>query len=115
MHTDEGPTAPILVDMPWERASELEGVRANSLPATGLKRTRDSPNGDLPEVDETGDDLHNEVKRLRREVQEKDRRLEQLERIVADLQQALPQQPLPEHDPQLTQAMPPPQAAIHQG
>ncbi|KAJ5160285.1 uncharacterized protein N7482_007289 [Penicillium canariense] len=68
----------------------------------------ESPNGDLPDPDENGDDLHNEVKRLRREVQEKDRRLEQLERIVADLQQAIPQPPMPKHDPQLTQAMLPP-------
>ncbi|KAJ5167014.1 uncharacterized protein N7482_005795 [Penicillium canariense] len=109
MHTDDGnSTTSILVDMPWERASELEGVRANSLPATGMKRKHDSPNGDLADTDEHGDDLHNEVKRLRREVQEKDRRLEQLERIVADLQQAMPQPPVPEHDPQLTQTMPPP-------
>ncbi|KAF7713159.1 Zinc finger C2H2 type domain-containing protein [Penicillium ucsense] len=116
MHTDDGSTASILVDMPWERANELEGVRANSLPATGIKRRHDSPLGDLPSHEDTGDDLHNEVKRLRREVQEKDRRLEQLERIVADLQQAIPQTHVPEHDPQLTQAMPPPppQTAIHQ-
>ncbi|KAJ5126974.1 hypothetical protein N7448_007753 [Penicillium atrosanguineum] len=83
----------LMVDLPWERANELEGLRANSLPATGIKRKHDSPNGDLPESDEAGPELHNEVKRLRREVQEKDRRLEELERIVAGLQQAIPQQP----------------------
>ncbi|KAJ6120737.1 hypothetical protein N7523_005017 [Penicillium sp. IBT 18751x] len=90
MHADDG-TPQVMVDMPWERANELEGLRANSLPATGIKRRHDSPNGDLPESDEAGPELHNEVKRLRREVQEKDRRLEELERIVAGLQQAIPQ------------------------
>ncbi|KAJ5682471.1 hypothetical protein N7462_005636 [Penicillium macrosclerotiorum] len=106
MHTDDGGPSSILVDMPWDRANELEGMRANSLPATGMKRKHDSPNGDLAETDENGVDLHNEVKRLRREVQEKDRRLEELERIVAGLQQAIPQPP-PEHDPQLVAPMPP--------
>lgn len=101
MHTDEGLTASALVDMPWERANELEGVRANCPPATGLKRKHDSLNGELPDSDENGDDLQNEVKRLRR-------RLEQLERIVTDLQEAIRQPSVPEHDPQLTQAMPSP-------
>ncbi|KAJ5161609.1 hypothetical protein N7492_007001 [Penicillium capsulatum] len=107
LHTDEN-TQPLLVEMPWDRSSELEGVRANSLPATGMKRKHDSPNGDLPETDENGADLHNEVKRLRREVQEKDRRLEELERIVSGLQQALPQPPQPD-DPEVSvsQALPP--------
>ncbi|KAJ5578283.1 uncharacterized protein N7459_007247 [Penicillium hispanicum] len=109
MHTDDGPS--IVVDMPWERANELEGVRANSLPATGLKRKHDSPNGDLVEADENGADLHNEVKRLRREVQEKDRRLEELERIVAGLQQAIPQAPQPEAEPHVVSpSIPPPVA-----
>ncbi|KAJ5618911.1 hypothetical protein N7510_002895 [Penicillium lagena] len=73
MHTDDGS---IVVDMPWERGNDLEG---------------------LPATDENGVDLHNELKRLRREVQEKDRRLEELERIVSGLQQAMPQ---PEPEPQ---------------
>lgn len=100
MHTDDG-TA-IVVDMPWERAHELDGVR---VPTTGLKRKLDSPDGqpgELPETDENGVDLHNEVKRLRRELQEKDRRLEELEHIVASIQHAIPPpqtQPEPESQP----------------
>ena len=115
MHSDEGPA--IVVDMPWDR-SELEGVegvRAPSLPVTGMKRRHESPNGDLrdlPQTDENGTDLHNEVKRLRREVQEKDRRLEELERVVAGLQQAMPHQSPPEPDLQdLSQPAPQPAAA----
>lgn len=102
MHTDDN-TQPILVDF-----SELEGVRANSLPATGIKRRHDSIEADLPGADENGVDLHNEVKRLRREVQEKDRRLEELERIVSGLQQSLPQPPQPD-DPEtsVSQVLPP--------
>lgn len=99
MHADDG-APPVMVDMPWDRANELEGLRANSLPATGMKRRHDSPNGDLPETEENGADLHNEVKRLRREAQEKDRRLEELERIVAGLQQAIPPPTQPEPEPQ---------------
>ena len=99
MHTDDGPS--IVVDMPWERAHELEGIRANSLPATGIKRRHDSPDGGLAESIASGSDLHDEVKRLRREVQEKDRRLEELERIVAGLQQAIPQVPQPEAEAQV--------------
>jgi hypothetical protein len=106
MHTEEGPTAPILVGIPWEHANELEGVRTNCGPATALKRKHDSLNDKLPDSEENGEDLHNEVMRLRREVLEKDRRLAQLERIVADLQQAIPKPPILEHGPQLTQAMP---------
>jgi hypothetical protein len=98
MHPDDGT---IVVDMPWERGTDLEGVRAASLPNTaGIKR-KHSPDGhpELPETDENGVDLHNELKRLRREVQEKDRRLEELERIVSGLQQAMPQ---PEPQPLAT-------------
>ncbi|KAJ5247532.1 hypothetical protein N7468_002515 [Penicillium chermesinum] len=85
MHTDDGGVPSIMVDMPWERANELEG---------------------LPGTEENGD-IHNEVKRLRLEVQEKDRRLEELERIVAGLQQAIPQPPQPDVDsPSLVQAIP---------
>lgn len=112
MHTDEGPT--IMLDSPWDRANELEGIRSNSLPAAGVKRRHESPNGDLAETEESGfDDLHNELKRLRREVQEKDQRLLDLERIVINLQQALPQPPVPEPDAQtLSQAISPaPQTA----
>ncbi|KAJ5729024.1 uncharacterized protein N7483_003532 [Penicillium malachiteum] len=112
MHTDDGQPS-IMVDMPWERANELEGVRANSLPATGAKRKLDSPNGDL--LDEENDDLHNEVKRLRREVQEKDRRLEELERIVAGLQQVIPQPTQSEEAQSAAQSLAPvPQIAAPQ-
>ncbi|CAG8943625.1 unnamed protein product [Penicillium salamii] len=111
MHNDEGTS--LISELPWDRP-DLEGVeavRAPSLPATGMKR-RHSQNGDLPETDENGTDLHHEVKRLRREVQEKDRRLEELERIVAGLQQALPHQSPPEPDLQeLSQPAPQPAAA----
>jgi hypothetical protein len=88
MHSDEGPS--IVVDMPWDRPEleSVEAVRAPSLPATGMKRRHDSPHETLTEADENGTDLRHEVKRLRLEVQEKDRRLLELERIVAGLQQA---------------------------
>ncbi|CAI7674155.1 unnamed protein product [Penicillium manginii] len=116
MHTDEGPA--IMLDSPWDRANELEGIRSNSLPAAGVKRRHESPNGDLPETDEAGLDLVNEVKRLRRENQEKDQRLLDLERIVLSLQQALPQPPAPAPEPEsqtLSQAISPvPQAAASQ-
>ena len=85
-----------MVDMSWDRPPELEGVEgatgAPPLPITGMKRPHDSPGGDLRA--ENGIDLHNEVKRLRREIEEKDRRLEELERIVTTIQQAIPQQSL---------------------
>lgn len=88
-------------------ANVVEGVRSNPLPASGLKHRHDSSDGDLPVPHKNGGDLHNEVKRLRRETKEKDRRLEQLERIVTDLQQAIHPPPALDHDLQLTQAMPP--------
>lgn len=97
MHTENAPRASILADM--------QGEHANSLSATALKRDHDSLDGDLTDPDKNGNDLHNEVKRLRRKVQEKDRCLEHLERIVADLQQAIRQLPVPDHDPQATQAI----------
>jgi hypothetical protein len=106
MHMEEGATASILVGIPWKRANELEGVRTNYPPATALKRKHDSPNDKLLDSEETGEDLHNEVMRLRHEILEKDRRLAQLERIVADLQQAIPKPPILENGPQITQAMP---------
>ncbi|KAJ5135492.1 uncharacterized protein N7515_004770 [Penicillium bovifimosum] len=71
MHNDE---APPMVDMTWDRPP-------NSTVSKALSGT-----------DENGINLHDEVKRLRREVEEKDRRLEELERIVAGIQQAIPQQ-----------------------
>ncbi|KAJ5901962.1 hypothetical protein N7495_002490 [Penicillium taxi] len=107
MHNDEG-NPNLMVDMPWDRAGELDG-RSNSLPATGIKRRHSLTDGDLPESDDNGADLHSEVKRLRQEVQEKDRRLEELERIVAGLQAVIPQaQPEPEVQPAVSPSMPPP-------
>lgn len=112
MHTDDGPS--IMAYNPWD--DELEGVRSNSLPAAGTKRRHESPNEDRPETDENGFDLQSELKRLRREVQEKDQRLADLERIVNTLQQAIPPPPGPEPEPQtLAQAISPvPQAAAPQ-
>lgn len=114
MHNDDNSSA-FVADLPagWDRPDleGVDGVRAPSLPATGMKR-RHSPNGDLPETDENGTELHHEVKRLRREVQEKDRRLEELERIVAGLQQAMPHQsPLEPDLQELSQPAPQPAAA----
>ncbi|CEJ61906.1 hypothetical protein PMG11_10423 [Penicillium brasilianum] len=100
MHREEGATAPILVDMPWERAKDVEGVRANYVPATGLKRRRDSSDGGLPVSHKNSGDLYNEVERLRREAKEKDRRLRQLERIITDLQRAIHPPLALDHDAQ---------------
>ncbi|KAJ5553417.1 hypothetical protein N7494_002795 [Penicillium frequentans] len=114
MHTDDNSQG-LMVEMPWDRANELEGVRANSLPATGVKRRFDSPNEEQQLPEEENGDLHNEVKRLRREVQEKDRRLEELERIVADIRQAIPQSTQTDPDTSVSQSLPAvPQVAVPQ-
>lgn len=76
--------------------SELDGTASLSAPPA-IKRKRDSlddPSIEMTE-EENGVDMRNELKRLRREVEEKDRRLEELERIVGGLQQAIPQPPAP--------------------
>lgn len=89
MHTENG----ISPDLPMIATAELDSLRACADPHTmGMKRKHDSmddPSLSLPE-EENGVDLRSELKRLRREVQEKDRRLEELERIVSGLQQILP-------------------------
>ncbi|GES59217.1 C2H2 transcription factor [Aspergillus terreus] len=89
MHTDNGHAS----DLSMVPPADLDGT--SSLPPPPLKRKRDSMEEDasieIPEEEENGVDLRNELKRLRREVQEKDRRLEELERIVSGLQQAIPQ------------------------
>ncbi|BDD59788.1 hypothetical protein MPDQ_003820 [Monascus purpureus] len=91
MHTENGASSELTI-IPH---AELDGIRASSLAAsTGSKRKRDSvgdASGVIHAEDENGVDLRNELKRLRHEVEEKDRRLEELERIVAGLQQAIPQ------------------------
>ena len=87
MHTDNGHASELsIVPVP-----ELDGTAA--LPVTSpVKRKRDSIDSvEIPDEEENGVDLRNEIKRLRREAQMKDRRLEELERIVADLQQRIPQ------------------------
>ncbi|KAJ9219775.1 hypothetical protein DTO169C6_7859 [Paecilomyces variotii] len=89
MHTDSGPATELPVQTP-----DVESMRASVLPiAPVLKRRRDSMEDNavlFQEEDGNSVDLRNELKRLRQEVQEKDRRLEELERIVAGLQQAMP-------------------------
>jgi hypothetical protein len=94
MHMENG-TSPELATL---AVSEVEAARAPylPLPSPNLKRKLDATTDTTPEADD-GDplDLHNEVKRLRSEVQEKDRRLEELEKIVAGLQQAMPPNGLP--------------------
>lgn len=89
MHTDTGPAAELPAQTP-----DVDSMRASALPiAPVLKRRRDSLEDAavlFQEEDGNGIDLRNELKRLRQEVQEKDRRLEELERIVAGLQQAMP-------------------------
>ncbi|KAL4762697.1 putative C2H2 transcription factor [Aspergillus foveolatus] len=93
MHTDNG-HAPDLTIVP---SSDLDGATS----VQTVKRKRESldvdPNTDpaiaFPEEEENGVDMRGELKRLRREVQEKDRRLQELERIVAGLQQVIPQPP----------------------
>ncbi|OJK04786.1 hypothetical protein ASPACDRAFT_49164 [Aspergillus aculeatus ATCC 16872] len=91
MHTENGP-APELPPIP--SPDDLDNAAALGVPPT-LKRKRDSidedPTLDLSEDGGNGITLRNELKRLQLEVQEKDRRLEELERIVAGLQQAIPQ------------------------
>ncbi|PKY08858.1 hypothetical protein P168DRAFT_278406 [Aspergillus campestris IBT 28561] len=89
MHTENGHAS----DLPMVPSPELDG--AVSLPTSAIKRKRESLDGDasveLPDEEGPDVDMHNELKRLRREVEEKDRRLEELERIVSGLQQAMPQ------------------------
>lgn len=97
MHTEGGnsPELPVLT------VADVEGLKSSFLdPTAGLKRKHDDAtdpelNG-VDTIDESNSvDLHNEVKRLRREVEEKDRRLEELEKIVAGLQQSIPHHGLP--------------------
>jgi hypothetical protein len=110
MHNDEGPS--LIADIPWDRTDleGVEGVRASSLPgapslpSTGMKR-RHTPDGEVAETDENGIDLHSEIKRLcrqndemRHENEEKGRRIQELERIVAGIQQAIPHQSSPSAD-----------------
>ena len=92
MHTENGPS-PELPNL----VSEFDGTSSLSAPPA-IKRKRDSlddPSVEMTEEEENGVDMRNELKRLRREIGEKDRRLEELERIVAGLQQAIPQPPAP--------------------
>ncbi|KKK20736.1 C2H2 transcription factor [Aspergillus rambellii] len=91
MHTENG-HAPELAIVP---SPDLDGTAVLQNASTTMKRKHDSIDDDpsiiFPEDGENGVDLRSELKRLRREVQEKDRRLEELERVVAGLQQVIPQ------------------------
>ena len=93
LHPENG----ALPEFPAVPTAEADSMRASSLPTfPGSKRKRESiddPTLMLGEEEENGVDLRNELKRLRREIQEKDRRLEELERIVTGLQHAIPQTP----------------------
>jgi hypothetical protein len=93
LHAENG-TSP---ELPIVPTAETDGMRASSLPTfSGGKRKRESiddPTLAIPDEEENGVDLREEVKRLRGEAEEKDRRLEELERIVTGLQQAIPQTP----------------------
>lgn len=98
MHTENG-TSP---ELPLVPTAELDGTSPLPTSITApppLKRKRESIEDvsvTMPDEEDNGVDLHNELKRLRREVQEKDRRLEELERVVAGLQQAIPQPSVPQ-------------------
>lgn len=91
MHTETGPS-PELPNI----VTELDNASSLSAPSVAAKRKRESfedGSVELPDAEENGVDMRNELKRLRCEVQEKDRRLEELERIVGGLQQAIPPAP----------------------
>jgi hypothetical protein len=91
MHTENG-TSP---ELPPTQAVSTEAVKTAFLPhAAVIKRKHDMAETisvALQDDDGNAMDLRNELKRLRLEVQEKDRRLEELERIVEGLRQAMPQ------------------------
>lgn len=92
MHTENG-NSPELSAL----TVDMDGLKSTFLdPSPSLKRKHDGTEMS-PDGVEDGDnmDLHNELKRLRREVEEKDRRLEELEKIVAGLQQSLPHHGIP--------------------
>lgn len=90
MHHENG-TSP---DLPLI-AADLDGLRASAdLHTAGIKRKRDSVDDtslSLPDDEENDADMRGELKRLRGEIQEKNRRLEELEKIVISLQQLIPQ------------------------
>jgi seryl-tRNA synthetase len=90
MHTENG-TSP---ELPPTQAAEVES-KVTILPHNPVvKRKLDSTEAITVAIqDEDGHDmdLRNELKRLRLEVEQKDRRLEELERVVDGLRQAIPQ------------------------
>ena len=91
MHTGNGPTTDVGI-MPQ---AEFDGLRDSSVPdSTGNRRKRESiddVSGVIVDGDENGVELRNEVKKLRHEAEEKDRRLGELERIVQAMHQPIPQ------------------------
>jgi Aberrant zinc-finger len=94
MHSENGNSPELSV----LTVADVEGLKSTFLdPTPSLKRKHDGTEATLDDVVDDGDnvDLHNELKRLRREVEEKDRRLEELEKIVAGLQQSIPHHGIP--------------------
>jgi hypothetical protein len=90
MHTENG-TSP---ELPPTQATEVEGIKAELLPHNPVvKRKHDLTEAIAVAIqgDDGNDDLRNELKRLRLEVEQKDRRLEELERVVDGLRQVIPQ------------------------
>lgn len=91
MHTENGASP----DLSAAHVTDVEGIKASFLAQTpSMKRKRDATDTEPAVIeDENGNtiDLRGELKRLRDEVREKDRRLEELEKVVAGLQQAMPQ------------------------
>lgn len=91
MHTENGASP----DLSAAHVTDVEGIKASFLAQTpNMKRKRDGTDTEPAVIeDENGNtiDLRSELKRLRDEVREKDRRLAELEKVVAGLQQAMPQ------------------------
>ena len=92
VHAENGATSEIAI-IP---GTDFNGLTDPALQeSSGHRRKRDSAedaSGVIYDGEENGIDLRNEIKKLRHETEEKDRRLEELERIVDALQQqSIPQ------------------------
>ena len=90
-HLHTAPSADIAI----MQQAEFDGLRASSVPGSaGNRRKRDSVDdvtGVIYDGEENGVELRNELKKLRHEAEEKDRRLEELERIVQAIHQPIQQ------------------------
>jgi Aberrant zinc-finger len=90
MHTENGASP----ELPVTQTADTDIVRTAFLPpATVIKRkhdTAETASVALQDEDSNAIDIQNELKRLRVEVQEKDRRLEELKKVVEELQQSVP-------------------------